>query len=77
DSLPAGWVLDEHARPVTDASQAMEILFRRPKHMGGGLTPLGGTPQMASHKGYGLAMMVHILAGTLSGASFSPIRVKT
>jgi LDH2 family malate/lactate/ureidoglycolate dehydrogenase len=32
---------------------------------------------MASHKGYGLAMMVHILGGTLSGASFSPIRVKT
>ena len=32
---------------------------------------------MASHKGYGLAMMVHILGGALSGASFSPIRVKT
>ena len=32
---------------------------------------------MSSHKGYGLALMVHILGGTLSGASFSPIRVKT
>jgi LDH2 family malate/lactate/ureidoglycolate dehydrogenase len=29
---------------------------------------------MASHKGYGLAMMVHILGGTLVGSSFSPIR---
>ena len=32
---------------------------------------------MSSHKGYGLALMVHILGGTLSGASFSPIRVNT
>jgi LDH2 family malate/lactate/ureidoglycolate dehydrogenase len=32
---------------------------------------------MSSHKGYGLALMVHILGGALSGASFSPIRVRT
>lgn len=75
--LPPGWVLDEHARPVEDAALGMEILFKRPKDIGGGLTPLGGTAEMSSHKGYGLAMMIHILAGTLSGASFSPLRVKT
>ena len=28
---------------------------------------------MSSHKGYGLALMVHILGGALSGASFSPM----
>src|SRR5262249_47702190 len=33
--------------------------------------------EMASHKGYGLAMMVHILGGVLGGASFSPIRVRS
>jgi LDH2 family malate/lactate/ureidoglycolate dehydrogenase len=77
DEIPAGWVMDENAQPVTDASHAMDILSRRPKALGGGLAPLGGTPEMGSHKGYGLAMMVHILAGTLSGSSFSPIRVKT
>lgn len=77
DEIPAGWVMDENAAPVTDASQAMDILFSRSASPGGGLAPLGGTPQMSSHKGYGLAMMVHILAGTLSGASFSPIRNKT
>src|SRR5439155_341448 len=44
---------------------------------GGAQTPLGGTAEMSSHKGYGLALMAHILGGTLSGASFSPIRVKT
>jgi len=75
--IPSGWVLDEAGQSVTDSTQAMDILFRRPKHIGGGLTPLGGSARMASHKGYGLAMMAHILAGTLSGASFSPVRVKT
>ncbi len=75
--VPAGWVVDERAEPVTDASLAMDILFKRPKDIGGGLTPLGGSAEMASHKGYGLAMMVHILAGTLSGSSFSPIRART
>ncbi|AHV94502.1 Ldh family oxidoreductase [Bordetella holmesii] len=77
DPLPAGWVVDEHAASVTDAAQAMDILFKRPKEIGGGLTPLGGSREMSSHKGHGLAMMVHILAGTLSGASFSPVRIKT
>lgn len=76
-SLPPGWVCDERGQPVMDASRAMEILFRQPKDVGGGLAPLGGTPEMSSHKGYGLAMMVHILGGALAGASFSPIRVRT
>lgn len=75
--LPAGWVLDATGTPVTDATAAMDILYQRGPNAGGGLTPVGGTAAMASHKGYGLAMMVHILGGALSGASFSPIRVKT
>jgi LDH2 family malate/lactate/ureidoglycolate dehydrogenase len=29
---------------------------------------------VGGHKGYGLAVMVHILGGVLAGASFSPIR---
>lgn len=76
-TLPAGWVLDEHGTPVIDAAAALEILYQRPKDQGGGLTPIGGTAEMSSYKGYGLAMMVHILGGTLSGASFSPIRMRT
>ncbi len=58
---------------MTDPEAALEILYKTKK---GGLTPLGGTPEMSSHKGYGLALLVHILGGTLSGASFSPIRVR-
>jgi LDH2 family malate/lactate/ureidoglycolate dehydrogenase len=72
--IPQGWVFDDAGTPVTDPEMALDILYRTKK---GGLTPLGGTPEMSSHKGYGLALMVHILGGALSGASFSPIRVKT
>ena len=72
--VPAGWVLDERGTPVTDAALATDYLFNRDV---GGLTPLGGTEEMASYKGYGLGLMAHILGGVLSGSSFSPIRVKT
>ena len=72
--IPAGWVLDDEGRAVRAADEALDIVYRTKK---GGLTPLGGTPEMSSHKGYGLALMVHILGRALPGASFSPIRVKT
>jgi LDH2 family malate/lactate/ureidoglycolate dehydrogenase len=70
-TMPAGWVVDEGGRPVIDPHQGMDYVFKRPD---GGLTPLGGTREHGSHKGYGLAMMIHILGGTLTGGSFSPIR---
>jgi LDH2 family malate/lactate/ureidoglycolate dehydrogenase len=43
----------------------------------GGITALGGTAEMSSHKGYGLSVMVQILSATLAGASFTPIRKRT
>ena len=72
--IPPGWVLDDEGKSIRDADAALDVLYKTKK---GGLTPLGGTAEMSSHKGYGLALMVHILGGTLSGASFSPIRVRT
>ena len=72
--LPSGWVVDGDGGPVTDPEEAFRHVFERPD---GGITPLGGTREVGGHKGYGLAVMVHILAGTLSGASFSPIRNRT
>jgi len=72
--LPPGWVVDGHGRPVTDAEEAFSYVFERPE---GGITPLGGPREVGGHKGYGLAVMVHILGGALSGASFSPIRNRT
>jgi LDH2 family malate/lactate/ureidoglycolate dehydrogenase len=70
-TLPEGWVTDEAGRSVTDAAMAMHYLYRRPE---GGLTPLGGTAETGSHKGYGLALMAQILGATLTGGSFSPLR---
>ena len=73
-ALPEGWVVDERGEPVTDPACAMDYAWRSAE---GGLTPLGGSPEGASHKGYGLAVMVQILSSSLSGASFSPIRKRT
>ncbi|MCC6534225.1 MAG: Ldh family oxidoreductase [Burkholderiales bacterium] len=73
--IPSGWVVDGNGRTVTDSAQAMDYLYGNSKQ--GGITPLGGTRDLGSHKGYGLATMVHILGGVLSGASFSPIRNRT
>lgn len=63
-TIPEGWAVDELGRPVTDAATAWEKRS---------LTPLGGTPQMSSHKGYGLAAMVEILSVALSGATFAAL----
>ncbi|MBY0339091.1 MAG: Ldh family oxidoreductase [Acetobacteraceae bacterium] len=72
--IPEGWVVDGEGRPVTDSHAAMGNLFQG---RGGGITPLGGTEAGGSHKGYGLALMVQLLGGTLVGGSFSPIRNRT
>jgi LDH2 family malate/lactate/ureidoglycolate dehydrogenase len=72
--VPSGWVVDGRGQPVTDEAEAFRYVFERPE---GGISPVGGSREMASHKGYGLAVMVHILGGVLSGASFSPIRNRT
>ncbi|WP_370643160.1 Ldh family oxidoreductase [Bordetella sp. LUAb4] len=66
--LPPGWAVDGQGRPVTDSAEAMAYIFDRPE---GGLTPVGGTSAMSSHKGYGLAMMAQILGSTLTGSEFA------
>lgn len=70
-SLPAGWVVDEGGQPVTDAAKGLHVLRHEDA---GGATPLGGTAEMSSHKGYGLSMMAHILAATLCGGAFPASR---
>ncbi len=57
--LPEGWAIDDEGRPLRDPAEAMAQRL---------LTPLGGTAEMSSHKGYGLAAMVEILSALLSGA---------
>ena len=57
-AIPGGWALDENATQTTDPRMAQKA--RR-------LLPLGGTRESGSHKGYGLAILVEILCGVLTG----------
>ena len=53
--LPPGWALDKEGRPTTDAAAGLA----------GSMAPLGG------YKGAGLALMVDVLSGGLTGSQFS------
>jgi LDH2 family malate/lactate/ureidoglycolate dehydrogenase len=53
--IPKGWALDPEGNPTTDPAEAIA----------GSAVPAGGP------KGSGLGMMVEILAGVLTGASFA------
>lgn len=57
---PIGWLVTKDGQPSTDPREVSK---------GGFMTPLGGTPEGSSHKGYGLAAMVNILSSALSGAT--------
>jgi LDH2 family malate/lactate/ureidoglycolate dehydrogenase len=54
EPMPEGWMIDRQGKPLTDPKRASE----------GFLLPIGGP------KGYGLALMIGLLAGTLNGAAF-------
>jgi len=56
--LPAGMVADAEGTPTTEAGPLPEDF----KHI-----PIGGTRELGSHKGYGLAMVVEIMCTILSG----------
>lgn len=66
--LPEGWMVDSEGGRITDSGSGYSVLLN--EH-GGGLTPLGSSDALSSHKGYGLAVMVQILAGALAGVSFT------
>jgi LDH2 family malate/lactate/ureidoglycolate dehydrogenase len=59
--MPVGWGFDNQGRVSTDP---LDVTRR-----GGFMSPLGGTPEGSSYKGYGLSMMVNILSSCLSGAT--------
>ena len=52
--IPIGWALDENFQPTQNAEEALK----------------GYVLPMAGFKGYGLALMIDILAGALSGAGY-------
>jgi L-2-hydroxycarboxylate dehydrogenase (NAD+) len=53
EMMPEGWMIDREGKPLLDPKRAAE----------GFLLPIGG------YKGYGLALVVGLLAGTLNGAA--------
>jgi L-2-hydroxycarboxylate dehydrogenase (NAD+) len=57
--VPPGWGADASGTPTDDPTVA-----RNGQHY----SPLGGSLEMASHKGYGLGALVDLLCGVLSGA---------
>lgn len=62
--IPDGWLIDADGRPTRDGQALWSD---------GALLPLGSKPELSSHKGYGLGMVVDILCGVLSGAGYSTI----
>jgi ureidoglycolate dehydrogenase (NAD+) len=54
EAIPPTWATNRHGQPTTDPREALS----------GFLLPIGG------YKGYGLALMVDLLAGVLSGAAY-------
>jgi L-2-hydroxycarboxylate dehydrogenase (NAD+) len=55
EKIPADWALDVDGNPTDDPIKALE----------GTINPLGG------HKGFGLALVVDILSGLLTGSAFA------
>ena len=57
ETMPPGWMIDFQGKPLTDPKRSDE----------GMLLPLGGME--AGFKGYGLSLVIGLLAGTLNGAA--------
>lgn len=82
--VPREVIINGKGEVVTDFKEAIDILengddrSKAPKPDTGGLVPLGGVTEILSgHKGYGLAMVVELLTGGLSGgvpSKFIPLR---
>jgi len=62
--IPEGWGLDEQAQPTTDPRKVLASRL---------LSPLGGSRELGSHKGYGLGVLVDILSGVLSGGVYGDV----
>jgi L-2-hydroxycarboxylate dehydrogenase (NAD+) len=63
ERIPEGWAVDSEGRPTTNPDDMVD---------GGALLPLGSDRDRGGHKGYGLAIMVDVLCGVLSGANWGP-----
>ena len=64
DTMP-GWIAGEDGAPIMKEQPIPEPYM---------MLPLGGTREIGSHKGYGLAVMVEVLTSLLSGGAAGPDR---
>ncbi|CAD5120442.1 DgyrCDS9012 [Dimorphilus gyrociliatus] len=60
--IPIGWGADSTGQATEDPKEALK----------GGLMPLGGIEYTSGYKGFGLAMLVEVLTGILSGGAYGP-----
>jgi len=63
EEIPTGWAVDGEGRDTNDPRQALRE--------GAGL-PLGGAEETGGYKGFGLALMVEVLCGVMTGGTWGP-----
>jgi LDH2 family malate/lactate/ureidoglycolate dehydrogenase len=59
--IPLGWASDQDGNPTTDPVAALNAVPKK-------LSPVGGSRELGSHKGYGLGLVVEVLCSVLSGS---------
>jgi L-2-hydroxycarboxylate dehydrogenase (NAD+) len=62
EAIPRGWAIGPGGAPALTPQEALD----------GALLPLGGEEETGGYKGYGLALIVEMLAGVLPGATCGP-----
>jgi L-2-hydroxycarboxylate dehydrogenase (NAD+) len=60
--IPEGWAVDSEGSPLTNPPLERNENWSQ--------NPLGNTVEQGGHKGYGLAVMIDILTGVLSGGGY-------
>ncbi|OPY19145.1 MAG: putative oxidoreductase YjmC [Syntrophus sp. PtaB.Bin075] len=69
--MPEGWAVDSKGQTATDATEVLRNMVAR---LGGGILPLGGEGELyGGYKGYGIALLVDILCGVLSGGAYADL----
>jgi len=63
DRIPTGWAIDTSGHVTQSPTAVLDE---------GALLPLGETAETQGYKGYGLALLIEILSGVLSGAATGP-----
>ncbi|MDR0526392.1 MAG: Ldh family oxidoreductase [Spirochaetaceae bacterium] len=63
--LPKGWAVDKQGLSESNAATLIENIINK---TGGGILPLGGAGTLlGGHKGFGIALIVEVFCGILSG----------